>query len=80
MTDLMEGEDKELKGTDVGYTEGVGIHHNFSVIHSEQLKKNHPFLGPALFVNVSVPPPSLFTPHQLLLVFLLTTPALSLSM
>ena len=54
MADLTEEEDKELKGTDVGHAEGVGIRRDFSVIHSKQLKKNHLFLGPARFVNVSV--------------------------
>ncbi len=53
MADLTEEEDKELKGTDVGQAEGVGIRRDFSVIHSKQLKKNHLFLGPARFVNVS---------------------------
>ncbi|KAI1796521.1 hypothetical protein LXA43DRAFT_987999 [Ganoderma leucocontextum] len=51
MADLTEEEDKELKGTDVGHAEGVGIRRDFSVIHSKQLKKNHLFLGPARFVN-----------------------------
>ncbi|RPD78165.1 hypothetical protein L226DRAFT_457657 [Lentinus tigrinus ALCF2SS1-7] len=51
MADLTEEEDKELKGTDVGQAEGVGIRRDFSVIHSKQLKKNHLFLGPARFVN-----------------------------
>ena len=80
MADLTEEEDKELKGTDVGHAEGVGIRRDFSVIHSKQLKKNHLFLGPARFVNVSVLPPSLSTLHQPLLVFLLTTPVPFLSM
>ncbi|KAI0718987.1 hypothetical protein C8T65DRAFT_716723 [Cerioporus squamosus] len=51
MADLTEEEDKELKGTDVGQAQGVGIRRDFSVIHSKQLKKNHLFLGPARFVN-----------------------------
>nr|VWO98317.1 Integral membrane protein [Ganoderma boninense] len=51
MADLTEEEDKELKGTDIGHAEGVGIRRDFSVIHSKQLKKNHLFLGPARFVN-----------------------------
>ncbi|TBU42836.1 hypothetical protein BD309DRAFT_1081132 [Dichomitus squalens] len=51
MADLTEEEDKELKGTDIGRPESVGIRRDFSVIHSKQLKKNHLFLGPARFVN-----------------------------
>ncbi|KAH9942247.1 uncharacterized protein BXZ73DRAFT_97665 [Epithele typhae] len=51
MADLTDEEDKELKGTDIGRAEGVGIRRDFSVIHSKQLKKNHLFLGPARFVN-----------------------------
>ena len=52
MADLTEAEDLELKRTDrrVSYN---GIRRDFSVIHSRQLKKNHLFLGPARFVNVS---------------------------
>ena len=57
MADLTEEEDKELKRTDAaeGQQEGggLGIRRDFSVIHSKQLKKNHLFLGPARFVNVS---------------------------
>ena len=53
MADLTDQEDKELKGTDLGRPESVGIRRDFSVIHSKQLKKNHLFLGPARFVNVS---------------------------
>ncbi len=53
MADLTEEEDKELKGTNVGQAQGIGIRRDFSVIHSKQLKKNHLFLGPARFVNVS---------------------------
>ena len=56
MADLTDEEDKELKGTDVGQADGVGIRRDFSVIHSKQLKKNHLFLGPARFVNVSFLP------------------------
>ena len=56
MADLTDEEDKELKGTDVGQADGVGIRRDFSVIHSKQLKKNHLFLGPARFVNVSCRP------------------------
>ncbi len=56
MADLTEEEDKELKRTDEGQQEGgIGIRRDFSVIHSKQLKKNHLFLGPARFVNVSSP-------------------------
>ncbi|TFK85357.1 hypothetical protein K466DRAFT_526041 [Polyporus arcularius HHB13444] len=51
MADLTEEEDKELKGTNVGQAQGIGIRRDFSVIHSKQLKKNHLFLGPARFVN-----------------------------
>ncbi|THH01134.1 hypothetical protein EW026_g1520 [Hermanssonia centrifuga] len=51
MADLSEEEDKELKRTDEGNADGVGIRRDFSVIHSKQLKKNHLFLGPARFVN-----------------------------
>ena len=54
MADLTDEEDKELKGTDLGRAEGVGIRRDFSVIHSKQLKKNHLFLGPARFVNVRI--------------------------
>lgn len=54
MADLTEDEDKELKRTDERHADGVGIRRDFSVIHSKQLKKNHLFLGPARFVNVSV--------------------------
>lgn len=53
MADLTEEEDKELKRTGERQAEGVGIRRDFSVIHSKQLKKNHLFLGPARFVNVS---------------------------
>lgn len=53
MADLTEEEDKELKRTDERHADGVGIRRDFSVIHSKQLKKNHLFLGPARFVNVS---------------------------
>lgn len=52
MADLTEEEDKELKRTDRRNTDG-GIRRDFSVIHSRQMKKNHLFLGPARFVNVS---------------------------
>ena len=53
MADLTEEEDKELKRTGERHADGVGIRRDFSVIHSKQLKKNHLFLGPARFVNVS---------------------------
>jgi hypothetical protein len=53
MADLTEEEDKELKRTGERHADGVGIRRDFSVIHSRQLKKNHLFLGPARFVNVS---------------------------
>lgn len=54
MADLTEEEDLELKRISDG-TDGVAIRRDFSVIHSKQLKKNHLFLGPARFVNVSRP-------------------------
>ena len=60
MADLTDQEDKELKGTDLGRPESVGIRRDFSVIHSKQLKKNHLFLGPARFVNVSLSSCALF--------------------
>jgi histone-lysine N-methyltransferase SUV420H len=51
MADLTDEEDRELKrATTTGLS---GIRRDFSVIHSKQLKKNHLFLGPARFVNVS---------------------------
>lgn len=51
MADLTDEEDRELKcATATGQS---GIRRDFSVIHSKQLKKNHLFLGPARFVNVS---------------------------
>jgi len=53
MADLTDDEDKELKRTDERHADGVGIRRDFSVIHSKQMKKNHLFLGPARFVNVS---------------------------
>src|ERR1700761_5448527 len=55
MADLTEAEDLELKRTDRRLSYG-GIRRDFSVIHSRQLKKNHLFLGPARFVNVSTVP------------------------
>lgn len=51
MADLSEEEDKELKRT--GARNDGGTRRDFSVIHSRQMKKNHLFLGPARFVNVS---------------------------
>ena len=57
MANLTEEEDKELKRTDLRHSD---VRRDFSVIHSKQMKKNHLFLGPARFVNVSsaqtVPP------------------------
>jgi hypothetical protein len=50
MANLTEEEDKELKRTDFRNSD---IRRDFSVIHSKQMKKNHLFLGPARFVNVS---------------------------
>jgi hypothetical protein len=52
MADLNEADELELKRTDRRNSHG-GIRRDFSVIHSKQLKKNHLFLGPARFVNVS---------------------------
>jgi [histone H4]-N-methyl-L-lysine20 N-methyltransferase len=52
MADLTDAEELELKRTDRRNSQG-GIRRDFSVIHSKQLKKNHLFLGPARFVNVS---------------------------
>lgn len=51
MADLTEEEDRELKKA--GRRDNGGTRRDFSVIHSKQLKKNHLFLGPARFVNVS---------------------------
>lgn len=50
MAHLSKEEDKELKRTDLRNSD---IRRDFSVIHSRQMKKNHLFLGPARFVNVS---------------------------
>lgn len=50
MAHLSKEEDKELKRTDL---RNIDIRRDFSVIHSRQMKKNHLFLGPARFVNVS---------------------------
>lgn len=54
MADLTDEEDMELKRIDATCVDGVQIRRDFSVIHSKQLKKNHLFLGPARFVNVSL--------------------------
>lgn len=50
MAHLSADEDRELKRTDLRSSD---IRRDFSVIHSRQMKKNHLFLGPARFVNVS---------------------------
>lgn len=50
MAHLSTEEDRELKRTDLRNSD---IRRDFSVIHSRQMKKNHLFLGPARFVNVS---------------------------
>jgi histone-lysine N-methyltransferase SUV420H len=47
MAQLTRDDEKELK-------RNSDIRRDFSVIHSGQMKKNHLFLGPARFVNVSV--------------------------
>ncbi|EIW82720.1 hypothetical protein CONPUDRAFT_163799 [Coniophora puteana RWD-64-598 SS2] len=54
MAHLTDEEDKELKRTDL---RNIDIRRDFSVIHSRSMKKNHLFLGPARFVNVSSPGP-----------------------
>lgn len=46
MARLSEGEEKDLR-------KKPDVRQDFSVIHSGQMKKNHLFLGPARFVNVS---------------------------
>jgi len=51
MANLTEEEDQELKRTDLRNSD---IRRDFSVIHSKSMKKNHLFLGPARFVNVSI--------------------------
>lgn len=53
MANLTDDEDRELKRTGIRNSD---IRRDFSVIHSKQMKKNHLFLGPARFVNVSVNP------------------------
>lgn len=53
MADLDDAQERELKRTDRHLSQS-GIRRDFSVIHSRQMKKNHLFLGPARFVNVSV--------------------------
>lgn len=50
MANLTDEEDKELKRTGIKHSD---IRRDFSVIHSKSMKKNHLFLGPARFVNVS---------------------------
>ena len=50
MANLTDEEDNELKRTDL---RNCVIRRDFSVIHSKSMKKNHLFLGPARFVNVS---------------------------
>lgn len=50
MANLTEEEDKALKRAGMVDSE---IRRDFSVIHSKSMKKNHLFLGPARFVNVS---------------------------
>jgi [histone H4]-N-methyl-L-lysine20 N-methyltransferase len=57
MANLTEEEDKELKKTDIRNSD---VRRDFSVIHSKQMKKNHLFLGPARFVNVSKLPKNFF--------------------
>jgi hypothetical protein len=51
MANLTNEEDQELKRRDFRNSD---IRRDFSVIHSKQMKKNHLFLGPARFVNVSL--------------------------
>lgn len=46
MAKLTREDEKEMK-------RNTDIRRDFSVIHSGQMKKNHLFLGPARFVNVS---------------------------
>lgn len=58
MANLTDEEDKELKRTDLRNSD---VRRDFSVIHSKQMKKNHLFLGPARFVNVSKLPPNSFS-------------------
>ena len=59
MANLTDEEDKELKRTDLRNSD---IRRDFSVIHSKSMKKNHLFLGPARFVNVSILPTALNGP------------------
>lgn len=55
MASLTDEEDRELKRTNLRLTgDGGGVRRDFSVIHSKQKGKNHLFLGPARFVNVSL--------------------------
>ena len=51
MAELTDEQDKALKKS--GVRDEGGTRSDFSVIHSKQMKKNHLFLGPARFVNVS---------------------------
>ena len=51
MAELTDEQDKALKKS--GVRDEGGTRRDFSVIHSKQMKKNHLFLGPARFVNVS---------------------------
>ena len=57
MANLTDEEDKELKRTDIRNSD---IRRDFSVIHSKSMKKNHLFLGPARFVNVSMFPTTIY--------------------
>jgi hypothetical protein len=50
MANLTDEEDKALKRAGMVDSD---IRRDFSVIHSKSMKKNHLFLGPARFVNVS---------------------------
>jgi [histone H4]-N-methyl-L-lysine20 N-methyltransferase len=50
MANLSDEEDRELKRRGL---ENSDVRRDFSVIHSKSMKKNHLFLGPARFVNVS---------------------------
>ena len=59
MANLTEDEDRALKETQIN----SAIRRDFSVIHSRQMKKNHLFLGPARFVNVSRPLSQASGPH-----------------
>ena len=52
MAELTDEQDRALKRS--GVRDEGGTRRDFSVIHSRQMKKNHLFLGPARFVNVSI--------------------------